>query len=112
MRTYRLLMPAVTVAGALALAGCGGGSSTPAGDPPPECPAGTTGTPPDDCKPTGGEPQGDPATVLELADDLAKATEALEDNTALKTAQDADGKLRRRRTRRWFLTPRRGWRVS
>ena len=29
MRMYRLLMPAVTLAGALALAGCGGGSSTP-----------------------------------------------------------------------------------
>ena len=33
MRMYRLLMPAVTVAGALALAGCGGGSSTPGGPP-------------------------------------------------------------------------------
>jgi len=29
MRTYRLLMPAVTLAGALALAGCGGGSGNP-----------------------------------------------------------------------------------
>ena len=29
MRMYRLLMPAATLAGALALAGCGGGSSTP-----------------------------------------------------------------------------------
>ena len=32
MRISRLLMPAATLAGALALAGCGGGSSTPAGD--------------------------------------------------------------------------------
>ena len=31
MRISRLLMPAVTLAGALALAGCGGGSDTPAG---------------------------------------------------------------------------------
>ena len=32
MRISKLYMPAVTLAGALALAGCGGGSSTPAGD--------------------------------------------------------------------------------
>ena len=45
MRISKLLMPAVTLAGALALAGCGGGSSTPAGtavpaaDPPADPPA-------------------------------------------------------------------------
>ena len=50
MRISKLLMPAVTLAGALALAGCGGGSSTPtttgngengggAGNKPPECKA-------------------------------------------------------------------------
>ncbi len=35
MRISRLLMPAVTLAGALALAGCGGGSDTPGQNPPP-----------------------------------------------------------------------------
>ena len=35
MRISRLMMPAVTLAGALALAGCGGGSDTPAGQMPP-----------------------------------------------------------------------------
>ena len=34
MRISRLYMPAVTLAGALALAGCGGGSTPPAADPP------------------------------------------------------------------------------
>ncbi len=36
MRIHKLLMPAVTLAGALALAGCGGGSSTPGGPPSPQ----------------------------------------------------------------------------
>ena len=44
MRISKFMLPAVTVAGALALAGCGGGSSTPAGTTAPETPA-TPSTP-------------------------------------------------------------------
>ena len=98
MRISKLLMPAVTVAGALALAGCGGGSSTPAGDPP-ECPPGTTGTHPD-CVPDGDKPDSKPgdSTSLELVRALNDAVADLEKmsgtgkDSALMKAMEAQDK--------------------
>ena len=69
MRISKLLMPAVTVAGALALAGCGGGSGTmPESE---KCDEGYTGTPPD-CKKivvVEPEPGPDAAAIAEAIGD-------------------------------------------
>ena len=98
------MMPAVLTVGALALAGCGGGSSTPGGL---SCTAPLV--PNDDrtdCvdpkeEMAENQPETSQATALSLANDLATAIDELAASAAedgadstLKAAMDADGKLR------------------
>ena len=91
MRLSKLMMPAATLAGALALAGCGGGSDTPAADPP-ECEEGQTGTYPDcvDADDSGNGQQ-EPPTPLERVRALNEAVAEL--NTMAGDAEDKDSAL-------------------
>ena len=116
MRISRLYMPAATLAGALALAGCGGGSTPPAGDPPPAlepgeesaaiggkiytCAEGRTADCPFDPEnpPTEAEAEAAGITITDApapAPTAAEAVNALADATAslstLAGAADADG---------------------
>ena len=97
MRLSKLMMPAVLTVGALALAGCGGGSDTPAATQPPPP------TPEEACTERGGTWSEDttpmcterrtPPTALDRADTLNTATRALND---LAGAADADGSALKR----------------
>ena len=112
MKISRLLMPALTLAGALALAGCGGGSSTPAGggggggggggDKPPECKADGVilNDAGDDCIPDPDYVDPEAASKERTADAkalmaaLGRGTVAVTDPTEIPVLQagtDADG---------------------
>ena len=70
MTVSRLYMPAVTLAGALALAGCGGGSNTTTDNSGNMCPAGETGTPPNCMKPAEDEKKENETKSLDLPNGL------------------------------------------
>ncbi len=100
MTVSRLMMPAVTLAGALALAGCGGGNDTPAvdNDPPDptpqqKCEAGG-GTWDADADPMCAEAPVEPTALESAVDEAGKASAARTASDALhKGAADAGGKL-------------------
>ena len=83
MRISKLLMPAVTLAGALALAGCGGGSGGTGTTP--TCPTGQTGTPPN-CVPAT-DAQKAATTAVNTAASQAGALGATSDATAVNAAR-------------------------